>query len=574
MKFKRFLNTSVFFSKELGVFTTVVCICTLLVSLTLTYLIYTSYQSENQRQLALEANRISNAITEAFEEISHLSIYLGKEIATHGKEDLKFIAEVLTNNNTFIAKNSAVGSWPIFTWVNTKNFQVINHYGINTKPLDMSHRTYTIKCRRFPWSLQVSKPAIGSSSGLWIVPVGLGISTQNGKHLGILTTGLEVAKINSKMQQLINSIKTSFIVIDEDLRIIFQSADNTIDPTSSYYRDLLKDTRLFSLPDGVLKEPIVYKDIIYSFYKRMPKYPYIILTGFDKKVLAQELTSIVIPSLLEVWGMGLFCVVLLYFVRRRILRITASSERAKKAFLLQINQEMHLPITTILTYSEFLINYFKGNIKVMVNKNQHIEFVNNIYEAASNLYSLTAPCLNLTFFNANEVIMECINIHSHSALIRDMSIKPILADDLPLLYADELRFKQIITGLIDLGLEFTPQGGIIKITSFCDTIDEQNSLIIMMEDNGFGLSAEDIQRITNKFDTKTLNKWTGLEFSSIEKLVKMHQGTCQLASQWPYGKKITLTFPFRKENEIEAFSNLSCLWNREANIYPFPKKKK
>ncbi|OJW54017.1 MAG: hypothetical protein BGO67_08105 [Alphaproteobacteria bacterium 41-28] len=577
MNINKIIVRSLRFSKESILFTLIIGIVIFITSIVFTFILYSSHQENSQRQLSLAADRIDNTLTDIFEETRYLMGYIGKEIASHDEENLNFIANVLTNNSELISKNRGVLSWPMFDWINTKNLLVVNQTGISNNPINMSHRTYAIKCPQHPWTIQVSRPAIGIPSGLWEIPIGLGITNDKGKYLGTLVTGLEISKISSKVQQIFDSNQISFIILDEDLRIVLQSVDNSIDPKSSYYRDLLKKYSFFVLPKANLEEPIVYKNISYLFYKKIAHYPYVILTGFDNNVVSKDFILSVVPRLLELWGMGLFCIVLLYFFRKRILKDTYAAEKAKETFLQQVNQEMQNPVTSILTYSDIVLRYLKGTINVGISKERIIEFMNIIHEAASHLSFLTTPNLNLTFFDVNQVVKECINIHYHSILIRDIIIKSVLSEKLPPLYADELRFKQILLSLIALAIEYTPPGGTIKISTLLKSNKNKEFLSITVEDNGFGLNAEDIKRISNKFDTdKTSKKGSAidLEFSSIEKLVKMHHGTCKLESIWPYGKKFTLVLPYKKDKEGEEKipPDFPLASEKENNIFAFPKK--
>jgi hypothetical protein len=274
----------------------------IIASLVFTQALYSSHVSNNKQKLENASNTIDMVLSETLDETRNLMTYIGKEISAYDGDNLKFIEKVFARNYQLISKNRGVISYPMFNWVNPQNLMVIDKTGINLKnPVNVSHRSYLTLCVQHPWTLQVSRPTIGISSGLWIIPVAFGITNQQGTYLGALVAGLEIVKLSNKIHQVLHTNNVSYIILDQDLRIVVQSHDNSIDPKSSYYRDHLKNFDYFKLRKEELSKPIQYKNIEYYFYKKMSKYPYVILTGFDKEHANKEFFSTIFFRLLELW---------------------------------------------------------------------------------------------------------------------------------------------------------------------------------------------------------------------------------------------------------------------------------
>eukprot|EP01037_Dinobryon_pediforme_P017696 gene17696-17906_t len=88
-----------------------------------------------------------------------------------------------------------------------------------------------------------------------------------------------------------------------------------------------------------------------------------------------------------------------------------------------------------------------------------------------------------------------------AAFIRNVRIKSTLHSNLPPFLADELCFKQVILGLISLSFEYSPKGGIIKISTSVKIENDQQFLVVKLEDNGFAFDEKDIRRISERFET-------------------------------------------------------------------------
>jgi len=576
MRFLNFFRRNVLLSTDCRLFTAVISIVVVACSLVFTYILYSSHIKEKHEKLILAANTIDIVLGDSFKEIRNLMTYIGKEISIHEKEQLNFIASILSNSYDMLSKNRGVLSCPQFGWANSQHLIVIGDKcevrpQINKKPIDVSHRPYVSICQRHPWTFHISRPVIGATSGLWIIPAVFGVTTPQGRYLGSLITGIEIFKLSHRIQQILNSTDISFLILDEDLRIIVQSLNNSIDPKSSYYRDLLEKYDFFNLRDSTLKDPIKYKDIEYSFYKKMSDYPYVILTGFETNFTYKNFLIGAGFQLLELWGIGLFCLALLYFFRKRLLSIAYICEKDRELFLKQIQQETQKPIASILKHCAVLLEYFKGEAH-NPSAYQQLELVGSICEAASNLHSLTTISnLNFSFFDVNQSIKECLNIHRHTVVVKEISVRTEFYQNLAPLYADELRFKQMMLGLIALAIDtYIPQGGIIKVSTLLDTIEGKKHLVITVEDNGLGFDAEDIKRMKSKFSTNNTH-FTGMDLSSIEQLVSMHQGIFRLDATLPHGKKFTIALPYREEKPIEYSSaKVETVNSLGSNVYIFP----
>ncbi len=136
------------------------------------------------------------------------------------------------------------------------------------------------------------------------------------------------------------------------------------------------------------------------------------------------------------------------------------------------------------------------------NKNK---FLNIIDDEANRLTRLIDDILTLSNIENNkEVVKDRIDINSvirdvcylmsSSAKKKDIHIETNISE-VPDIYGDKDRFKQMIINLIDNAIKYSDNGGRVKIGTKFDA----NKSIIWVEDNGVGISEEHKQRLFERF---------------------------------------------------------------------------
>lgn len=110
--------------------------------------------------------------------------------------------------------------------------------------------------------------------------------------------------------------------------------------------------------------------------------------------------------------------------------------------------------------------------------------------------------------------------------------------------ADRDRMTQVIVNLLSNAIKYTPEGGQIRIM----VKDTPGNGIITVEDNGIGISKDELPLIFERFyrTDKSRNRKTGgagIGLTIVKSIVTAHGGTVKAESNAEHGSKFTVEIP-------------------------------
>lgn len=224
----------------------------------------------------------------------------------------------------------------------------------------------------------------------------------------------------------------------------------------------------------------------------------------------------------------------------------------KTDFINNMTHEFKTPIATISLAADSIqspmisgnkdkVNRFAGIIK-QENKRM-LEQVEKVLQMAK--FDRENLNLKLTKVDIHAVIKLAVSNISLQVAQKAGTVESILKADKYIIEADENHISNIIHNLLDNANKYTPNKPNIKVY----TIDRAESLEIVVEDNGIGLSKEARKHVFEKFyrvHTGNLHdvKGFGLGLSYVKALVTAHSGTVNVKSELGKGSNFILNFPY------------------------------
>lgn len=236
--------------------------------------------------------------------------------------------------------------------------------------------------------------------------------------------------------------------------------------------------------------------------------------------------------------------------------------RLKSEFLASMSHELRTPLNSILGFSDLLLQGRAGAI----NQRQH-DFLAHVKGAADHLLALINDVLDLSKIEAGHSELHCEHFFFHEALdevlpaLRAAAIKKGIDLTIPSepfrVYADRLRFKQIIYNLVSNAVKFTQRDGRVGLA----VTYRDGEICLTVADNGIGISSEDQNSIFDKFyqvpSATPVREGSGLGLAITKRLVEQHGGKIWVESEPGHGSHFTFSLPLPSgpSSELDRSSN-------------------
>jgi len=223
----------------------------------------------------------------------------------------------------------------------------------------------------------------------------------------------------------------------------------------------------------------------------------------------------------------------------------------KTDFVNNMTHELKTPISTISLASQMI----KDTSVIRDQKNMdHLSKV--IEDETIRLGFQVEKVLQMAIFDRGKIALKKtkMDVHRLIANVRDnfsLQVRnkngQIVLDfqaENPNLHVDELHFTNVLSNLIDNAIKYCSKEPVIKIS----TREERGGLAISIEDNGMGISKENLKRIFDKFyrvSTGNIHnvKGFGLGLSYVKKILEVHGATIHAESQINKGTTFRIWFP-------------------------------
>lgn len=223
------------------------------------------------------------------------------------------------------------------------------------------------------------------------------------------------------------------------------------------------------------------------------------------------------------------------------------SYQSQIRFVSDASHELRTPISVIQGYVNLLDRWGKRDEKTLQ------EAIDAIKSETEHMKELVEKLLFLArgdnqtiqLYRENFDVCQIVEEISHEAEIIDPNHDFELELKNPVyINGDKQLIKQAIRILVDNSIKFTPEGGRISFK----VSDEESSAYITVQDEGIGISPENLSRIFDRFyrsDESRARKsgGSGLGLSIAKLIVDKHGGHFEVLSRVNIGTRITIVLP-------------------------------
>jgi signal transduction histidine kinase len=209
-----------------------------------------------------------------------------------------------------------------------------------------------------------------------------------------------------------------------------------------------------------------------------------------------------------------------------------------------VAHEINNPLTGIIGYTEMLL--MKNNDETTK------KYLQNVYDAANRCKRIVQNMLTFARQNTAEKSIENINdiidktIELHEYWLKSNNIKIVRDyEDVQSVSIDRQQVQQVILTLLINAEHAISEKDVKGEIGFRTSYDETaGSVVVIVSDNGSGISPEVLPRIFDPFfTTKPVNKGTGLGLSIAHGIVAEQGGTIEVESIMGKGTSFILNLP-------------------------------
>ena len=238
------------------------------------------------------------------------------------------------------------------------------------------------------------------------------------------------------------------------------------------------------------------------------------------------------------------------------------ADRLKNEFVATISHELRTPLNSIIGFTKLILNEIDGPL----NELQRTDLT-AIYTSSQHLLSLVNDVLDFSKIAAGKMELHkemldfreiVVGVMSTTlALVGDKEIELIeeVEEDLPTVYADRVRIRQVILNLMSNAVKFTEEGSItLRVKRITEEVrlDGQRRtmpfILCSVTDTGMGVAEKDIPIVFEEFrqldgSTARQAEGTGLGLPISKRLVEMHGGRLWAESKVGVGSTFSFTLP-------------------------------
>lgn len=230
-------------------------------------------------------------------------------------------------------------------------------------------------------------------------------------------------------------------------------------------------------------------------------------------------------------------------------------EHMRSEFVANVSHELKTPVAAVKGFAETLLS------GAMDEPETARAFLTIIHDESERLNRLIGDILELSKIESRRSPLQFSPIElpmflnrigeilSTEAAKKEIKLD-IQADEELFLEADEDRLGQILINLMQNGINYTPEGGKVRVRAelIVHHGGEEEFVRITVSDTGIGIPKKDIPRIFERFyrvdkARSRSSGGTGLGLSIVKHLIELHHGTIRVESTIGVGSRFILELP-------------------------------
>ena len=226
-------------------------------------------------------------------------------------------------------------------------------------------------------------------------------------------------------------------------------------------------------------------------------------------------------------------------------------EKLKSDMISLMSHELRTPITSINGFAELLSldetipEEAREFLSIISNESQRLSRMINTFLAVTQLEAADKQEVLKIPLKLDDVVRETISSLLPVAKKKRIRLVEVPASKMPPVAADKSLITQVVTNLVGNAIKYSPERTTVTIS----TLLEADSVRVCVEDRGYGIPPESVDRVWEKFyrvardGQEKDEESTGLGLSFVREVVEQHGGDVALESEVGRGSKFSFTLP-------------------------------
>jgi len=236
-------------------------------------------------------------------------------------------------------------------------------------------------------------------------------------------------------------------------------------------------------------------------------------------------------------------------------RRTEDARADRDRFILAVSHELRSPLNFIIGFSDLMVNSPETYAPLDAWPPGLYDDAQEIYRSSRHLLTLINDILDMGQVDARRMTLfrQMVNLETIVDEVRQMVRAAFeqkgldfivrAEPDLPEVFVDATRIRQVLLNLVNNGLRFTDRGSVtVSLQRAADKIQ------VSVADTGAGIAPEDIPKVFDDFRQVGVDNWrrregSGLGLSISRRFVQLHGGEMWLESELGRGATFYFTLP-------------------------------
>ncbi len=240
-----------------------------------------------------------------------------------------------------------------------------------------------------------------------------------------------------------------------------------------------------------------------------------------------------------------------FLITLRDISAIKENEKLRSDMTSLMSHELRTPITSIKGFSELLLMDDKISeeqrefLMIISNESQRLSKMISTFLSVSNLEQSDKKEFSKVAVKLDTVVREVVDELQETAKRKRIRLVEQPNETLPPIAADKGLIRRAVSNLVDNAIKYSPERTSVMIS----TVLESDFLRVVVEDRGYGIPADEQEKIWQKFYRVARDgqdkeeESTGLGLPLVKEIIEQHGGNVTVESEVGQGSRFSFTLP-------------------------------